>query len=225
MTSIAIIDDHALLGQVLAHDLTQRGLDVILAPLVHDVVRWIDVEGAEIVLLDLELGPDMPSGAELIEPIQAIGAKVVVFSGVENPILLARCLELGALGILPKSMAFDELVAEITRCIDSGETCPPAARRLELLQLLSTHRRTREDALRPFGELSEREAAILLDLMSGKSVSDISESSYVAISTVRSQVKSVLRKLDVTSQLQAVAMAHHAGWPYASSDRERRRAS
>jgi DNA-binding CsgD family transcriptional regulator len=34
----------------------------------------------------------------------------------------------------------------------------------------------------------------------------------VSISTVRSQIKSILQKLGVNSQLAAVAMARQAGW-------------
>lgn len=225
MTRIAIVDDHVLLGQVLARDLSKQDLDAIVVPLGPDLAERIRSNGIDLVLLDLELGPDMPSGVGLIEPIQATGADVIVLSGVDNPILLARCLELGATGLLPKSMAFDELVAEIMQSIGSGEVAPPASRRLELLQLLAAHLRNSQQALRPFEELSDREMEILLELMAGKSVGEISDSSFVAVSTVRSQVKSVLRKLNVTSQLQAVALAHQAGWPYAVTGRERRRAS
>lgn len=225
MSQIAIIDDHVLLGQVLANDLSKHGLRATVLSLESDLVEQIRAEDVDLVLLDLELGPDLPSGVELIEPIQEMGVRVIVLSGVENPILLARCLELGATGILPKSMAFDALVSEITRSIESGEAAPPVARRLELLQMLSAHRRESQESLRPFEELSDREAEILVELMAGKSVGEISDSSYVAVSTVRSQVKSVLRKLDVTSQLQAVALAHQAGWPYSVTGRERRRAS
>lgn len=225
MTQIAIIDDHVLLGQVLANDLSKYGLRATVLSLGSDLVEQVRSEEVDLVLLDLELGPDLPNGVELIEPIQEMGVQVIVLSGVENPILLARCLELGATGILPKSMAFDALVSEITRSIESGEAAPSLARRLELLQMLSAHRRESQESLRPFEELSDREAEILVELMAGKSVGEISDSSYVAVSTVRSQVKSVLRKLDVTSQLQAVALAHQAGWPYSATGRERRRAS
>lgn len=44
-------------------------------------------------------------------------------------------------------------------------------------------------------------------------VAEIARSQYVALSTVRSYVKSVLRKLGVNSQLAAVALARDAGWP------------
>ena len=48
--------------------------------------------------------------------------------------------------------------------------------------------------------------------MKGNRVDDIAQSDYVSVATVRSQVRSVLRKLGVQSQIQAVAMATKAGW-------------
>ncbi len=178
MNRIAIIDDHVLLGQVLANDLTKHGLDATVVPLGPDLVERVRSANVDLVLLDLELGPDMPSGVDLIDPIQQTGTRVIVLSGVENPILLARCLELGVTGILPKKTAFDDLVSEITRSIESGDIAPSAARRLELFQLLAAHRRSSQEVLRPFEELSDREMEILLELMAGKSVSEISEISY-----------------------------------------------
>ena len=53
--------------------------------------------------------------------------------------------------------------------------------------------------------LSPREMEILIELHGGDSPRTIAERAGVAEGTVRSQVKSVLHKLEVTSQLQAVA--------------------
>lgn len=223
MNRIAIIDDHVFLGQVLANDLAKHGLDVVVVSFDGDLVEGALSADPDLVLLDLELGPDMPNGVDLIKPLSRGGAHVVVLSGVENPLLLARCLELGALGLLPKNTAFDQLVEQILSCLETGEVAPAANRRLELYEALSAHRRNSDEALKPFESLSDREQEILADLMAGRSVVEISETAFVAVSTVRSQVKSVLRKLGVTSQLQAVALAYQAGWPYAVEGRERRR--
>ena len=54
--------------------------------------------------------------------------------------------------------------------------------------------------------LTPRELAVLNHLYDGVSVLAISEEADVSVSTVRSQVKAVLRKLGVSSQLEAVAV-------------------
>jgi DNA-binding NarL/FixJ family response regulator len=60
--------------------------------------------------------------------------------------------------------------------------------------------------------LTRSEASVLGELMAGLQVSDISRDRFVSESTVRTQVKSILAKLQVGSQLAAVGLAHRAGW-------------
>ena len=44
------------------------------------------------------------------------------------------------------------------------------------------------------------------------SAEKIAEQQFVALTTVRSQIRSVLQKLGVRSQLEAVAHANRVGW-------------
>jgi two-component system nitrate/nitrite response regulator NarL len=46
----------------------------------------------------------------------------------------------------------------------------------------------------------------------GRPVREIALASFVSVETVRTQVKSILSKLEVTSQLAAVGAARMAGW-------------
>jgi DNA-binding NarL/FixJ family response regulator len=49
--------------------------------------------------------------------------------------------------------------------------------------------------------------------MAGEPAESIAEHSFVSLATVRSQIRAILQKLDVRSQLAAVALARDAGWP------------
>jgi DNA-binding NarL/FixJ family response regulator len=53
---------------------------------------------------------------------------------------------------------------------------------------------------------------VLRSLARGQSVATIASRCYVAEATVRTHVRGVLTKLGVGSQLEAVALAHQAGW-------------
>ena len=66
--------------------------------------------------------------------------------------------------------------------------------------------------LSPLEQLSQREQNVLGALAEGLSGEEIATSQFVAKSTVRSQIRSILQKLDVQSSLAAVAMANRAGW-------------
>ena len=48
--------------------------------------------------------------------------------------------------------------------------------------------------------------------MEGHCAEEIANAAFVSISTVRSQIKAILQKLGVNSQLAAVALARRAGW-------------
>ena len=48
--------------------------------------------------------------------------------------------------------------------------------------------------------------------MEGHTVRDIAHLSVVSEATVRTQVKSILAKLEVSSQLAAVGLANTTGW-------------
>jgi ATP/maltotriose-dependent transcriptional regulator MalT len=61
------------------------------------------------------------------------------------------------------------------------------------------------------GELSERELDVLKLLLSELSTRQMAQSLYVAPSTVRTQIKSVYRKLGVSSREQAVQEARARG--------------
>jgi len=76
---------------------------------------------------------------------------------------------------------------------------------------------TREAAARrarlaPFAQLSCREAAVLVEMMEGLSADEIAAKHFVSTSTVRTQIRGILKKLGVSSQLAAVARAYQAGW-------------
>jgi len=68
------------------------------------------------------------------------------------------------------------------------------------------------EAREPFERLTAREQQVLRELGNGKVVTTIAEEWFVSEATVRSQVRGVLTKLAVSSQLEAVALALRVGW-------------
>jgi len=58
--------------------------------------------------------------------------------------------------------------------------------------------------------LTPREREVLTDLASGRVAEQIAADSYRTLSTIRSQIKSGLRKLELTSQVAAIALVNRA---------------
>ena len=70
--------------------------------------------------------------------------------------------------------------------------------------------------------MTRREAEVLGQLMAGKQVTEIARARFVSESTIRTQVKSILSKLQVSSQLTAVGLAHRIDWtPPVTEERAR----
>lgn len=53
---------------------------------------------------------------------------------------------------------------------------------------------------------------MLSALVDGLSAEEIAEAQFVALTAVRSQIRGILQKLEVRSQLAAVALTIRSGW-------------
>ena len=210
---LLIVEDHELLAGTLAVVLRQRGLEVHTAngPTVEAVIEAARQLEPALVLLDLDLGAGMGSGLDLVHPLSDLGTRVVMMTGIQDRARLGACVEAGAVGIVSKTAAFDQLVDTVERAAH-GETVMGEPERAALLDELAAHRRADAARLRGFATLSPRERSVLAGLVAGESPEAIARRSYVSLATVRSHIRSILLKLGVNSQLAAVAMARVAGW-------------
>jgi DNA-binding NarL/FixJ family response regulator len=210
---VLLVEDHQLLAGTLALALRAEGLEVKTAagPSSEAVVDLARGLAPVLVLLDLDLGPPLGNGLDLIRPLIDAGARVVVVTGVTDRARLGRCLEAGASGVISKATEFERLV-EAVRGAAEGRPILREDERHALLAESRARRRADEERLGPFRTLSPREQAVLAGLLAGESAEAIAHRSYVSLATVRSQIRAILLKLGVNSQLAAVAMAREAGW-------------
>lgn len=210
---VLIVEDHELLAQSLAFALRADGLEVqqLGVPDPESVLEQAEAFAADLVLLDLELGQGVGSGVSLIEPLRERGARVVMLTGVTDEVRLAECVEAGAVGIVRKSEPFDRLVG-IVQDAAAGRPLLEPQQRDELMGALRRHRADEHARLEAFERLTKREAQVLGAIMDGQSAEQIAATWVVSLATVRSQIRAVLQKLQVNSQLAAVALARKAGW-------------
>ena len=209
---VVIVDDHPLLAQALCGELERSGtvveqLDPNLGP--RRLVAAISTDPPDCAVLDLGL-PIPGGGAALVEPIVENGIRVAVLTGETDRCLLAQSAMAGASVVLSKTEELNSIVETIQR-VAAGEEVRPRQRdelAAELRQLNAERRRRQA----PFEELSRREQEVLAGLMEGQKPADLAERHFVSVATVRSQVKSLLGKLGVGSQLEAVALAHRSDW-------------
>jgi two-component system NarL family response regulator len=203
--TILIVDDHPLTREALAALLEQNGFEVAgQAADGETAVRQAGVLGPDLILLDLSM-PGM-NGLEALPQLRAAApaAEVVVLtaSGTEENLLGA--IRGGAAGYLLKSEP-PERIVEFLRGVARGEAAlsGSVARRL-----LETVRETggRETGIPDSiaAALTAREVEILLLLDDRLETDEIAKRLFISEHTVRSHVKSILRKLDVSSRRDAV---------------------
>ena len=205
VATILIVDDHPLTREALAALLEQNGFEVAgQAADGETAVRQAGVLGPDLILLDLSM-PGM-NGLEALPQLRAAApaAEVVVLtaSGTEENLLGA--IRGGAAGYLLKSEP-PERIVEFLRGVARGEAAlsGSVARRL-----LETVRETggRETGIPDSiaAALTAREVEILLLLDDRLETDEIAKRLFISEHTVRSHVKSILRKLDVSSRRDAV---------------------
>lgn len=207
---MVVVEDHALLAQSVALVLRHTGREVVLLGPQDDVEALARDLPPATVLLDLDLGLDR-RGDDLVAPLHAAGHAVVVVTGATDEARLGACLLAGAVAVLDKSVPLDVLVGAVDR-VESGRPVLEPARREHLVRAARRQRELRSTALQPFERLTPGEADVLEGIVLGRRAADIARQRVVSLATVRAQVRAVLAKLGVASQLEAAALAHRSGW-------------
>jgi two-component system nitrate/nitrite response regulator NarL len=146
-----------------------------------------------------------------VRAVCRVGARVVAVTDGKDRIRVAQCLEAGAYAAVSTHEPVDRLLSAVRETV-AGRRSVPNPADADLLGELQGFRRDRAALLARFAQLSTRESEVLEELMRGKAPAEIATSSYVSIATIRSQIKAILRKLEVNSQLAAVALAYQLGW-------------
>lgn len=213
---VLIIDDHRLFAEALELALSVEGYDVrrLQLPEVGGSMATLRSLALRVsprtVLLDLDLGR-FGDGANLVTPLARAAANVVVLTSSDDRGRWGACMRQGARKVISKSDPLQHALATVRR-LHQGL---PVTSREELEGLLdawNSQRRIDEDLHRRLDLLTPRERQVLGALIEGRTVRAISQESVVSEATVRTQVKSILGKLEVSSQLAAVGMANQVRW-------------
>lgn len=216
LTRVTLVEDHELFAEALDVALTLEGHDVHRVSITDEALtaghlfEKILRSKPRVVLLDLNLG-EAVNGARVVQPLTLAGIAVVVVTGSIDRARWGECLSYGARTVLSKSAPLNTILATI-RLIGEGRGVLPRDERDRLLARFHEERGRVLDNRVRLESLTIREREILGHLINGEQVRDIAQKSFVSEATVRTQVKSILGKLDVSSQLAAVTFALRAHW-------------
>jgi two-component system nitrate/nitrite response regulator NarL len=204
-TRVLIVDDHPLTRDALGSLLTQNGFE--LAGEASDGEQAIDVARRiqpELILLDLSM-PGM-DGLEALPKLReaAPDCEVVVLTASVAEENLLAAIRAGAAGYLLKTEP-PERIVEFLRGAANGDAALSGSIARRLLDKVREGRASSGGVPDEIAAaLSAREVEVLLLLDEHLGTDEIAGRLYISEHTVRSHVKSLLRKLGVSSRRQAL---------------------
>jgi two-component system, NarL family, nitrate/nitrite response regulator NarL len=202
---VLICDDHAVFADSLAMVLGDSGHDVVGVVYSREsAASLLPTAEADICLIDLQFpaGSALESLPGLVRSAPA--TRFVVLSGSIDADLLDAALDAGVRGFAHKGQQAGEIVGMLAR-VHAGEVVvdPVTGTRVPL--------RPQSEAQRLAHYLTPREREVLTRLVRGESTATLARTMAITRSTARSHVQSVLTKLGVHSQREAVIAAARYG--------------
>jgi DNA-binding NarL/FixJ family response regulator len=210
--SILIAEDDALLRSFLLERLAgQDGFAVVgSASNGREALDAAIKLRPQVMLLDLDL-PEL-TGLQVLEQLAAQESPpaVIVLTGNETDEMQLDVARHGAKGFLCKSQAGAALPDAI-RAVATGDVWLPrhvVGRLLSEYPLLA--RRSREMD-RPASQLTEKERAVLVRLARGMTNQQIAGDLFMSVSTVKSHIRSLFRRLNLPGRTEAAVYAAREG--------------
>ncbi|MGH3961508.1 response regulator [Mycobacterium sp.] len=218
---VSVITKPVRLVLVDDHEMVIEGLKAMLAPFsdrVDVVGQAVGTERAIDVIEDLK--PDIvlcdvrmrgSSGLELCPKLRerVPECKVVMLSVYDDDQYLYQALRVGAAGYLLKSISSDDLVHQLELIHDGAKAIDPGM----AVRAADVAARMQSNEFWPGARqgLTQRESEILSCAVLGLSNHGIAHKLVIADETVKSHLRSIYRKLEVTDRTSAVATALREG--------------
>lgn len=197
---ILVADDHPIVREGLA-GLIEDEEDMIVvgeAANGREAIELFNQHRPDVTLMDLRM-PQL-EGVEAITLIrqQATNARIIILTTYDSDEDIYRALRAGAMAYLLKDASRQELLNTI-RAVHAGEKRISPQMALKLTDRLNNP------------ELSARELEVLRLIVAGKSNSEIGTTLYITEGTVKTHVKTILKKLGASDRTSAATTALRRG--------------
>ena len=201
--TVALVDDYDVVLLGVAHMFDQYRDRIVIAEIDSNEPL---VDAVDIVLYDSFAQPeaDHEEIGVLVQNPGARRVRLCLHVELSSPDLIESARKQGAHGYLSKTLAARDLVAAL-ESVRAGEVVisepPPRTRTTSGLNWPGR----REG-------LSDREAEILALITQGKSNAEVAALTFLSPNTVKSYIRTIYRKIDVTSRTQAVLWGVNNGF-------------
>jgi two-component system NarL family response regulator len=197
---VLLADDHPVVREGLAAMLNRRADMEVIGEVAdgRSAVQFCQEHQPDVTLMDLRM-PEM-GGVEAIVTIrqQFPKARIIILTTYDGDEDIYRGLQAGALAYLLKDTPREELL-ETIRAVCAGQRRIPPEVASKLAERITGP------------SLTERELAVLEQIVAGKSNREIGQALVITEGTVKAHVNNLLGKLGVSDRTQAVTEALRRG--------------
>ena len=204
MTTVLIADDHPLFRRALAQTVREQVADaeVLEAGTLDEAAARLRQSGeVDLVLLDLH----MP-GSRGLMGLAALRAELpavamVMISAHDDPRTVARALDCGAMGFIPKSASPEQLGDALTAVLDCRDYLPEGLRRE--IEALGRSGGVDDGVTRRLASLSQQQHRVLALVAEGRLNKQIADVLGIQERTVKAHLTVIFERLGVRNRTQA----------------------
>lgn len=198
---VAVVDDHAMVRDGLVAALRADPLiDVVgAAGSLAAAVELVGALNPDVAVVDLDLGDGTAAQLPALLPTGST-TRIVIITGMDDRAGLDAAVSAGCAGFVGKGRGLDHLI-DAVRAVAAGASVFPA-------DLLSKVLRGDRPIPTP---LTDREQEVLELLARAHTAEQIAERLHLSLHTVRNHIRSILTKMNASTQLEAVVNAARAG--------------
>jgi len=204
---IVIADDHAIMREGVKRVLESNASYTVVgqATTGREAVRLAATLRPDLLLLDLSM-PEL-TGMEALERLapSADGMKVIVFTAEIERDQMAKALQLGARGVLLKTVGSEVLFAAIEAVL-AGQYWLDRGAVSDLVNMASAPVRARH----PFG-LTDRQLEIISAVVGGLTNREIGSKLAISDETVKHHLTQIFNKTGVSTRLELALLATSRG--------------
>lgn len=193
---VLIVDDHAVVRHGLKSAIQSHGYTVVAeAASINEAQAFMAQTNPDAIIVDINLpdgsGFDLVTWSRRVSPATAI--VVLTLNDGEDYVRAAKSA--GANAYIVKNAPLTDVIAALDFAISSPHS-------FSSKQICSSE---------VDSGLSSREIDVLQSINLGLSNSAIATNLYISVSTVKTHVSSILRKLDADNRVQALSIARQRG--------------
>ena len=202
---ILIVDDHKVVRDGVRFMLSETpDIEIVgEADSAEAMFDIIDADPVDVVLLDIRMQGMTGFDALGRMASEFPQVRVLMLSMHDQPGYVRRAIELGASGYLLKSAGRDEVLAAIVAVSEGGTYIQGSLMEPLLADATGVSRQT--------GRLSPREQEVLQLIADGSENKQIARELGLSEATVKTYIRGVFDRLDVSSRAEAVAVGLRIG--------------